>query len=179
MKKIFIMIMAMTLICSLIGCASHSVSKGDALTSGSETEVITDDISNKYDELLKEHNDLQTKYDDLLGKYSNVVDLYGELSEKYEAEIMDNLSTPVVITAIAKSIDDNAVITIYNEKIAHVMVSYSAGIKEKVEEFYWMIPSALSTEGYESLIISAIDETGKCVCGWTIYETGENDPFVS
>lgn len=124
------------------------------------------------EEIRNKHDTLQVQYDELFANYK---DLY----ERYEGEIEDELSIPVVVSTMAKQIDKNAVVTVFDEKVVHIMVSYATDIKNRVEEYVGLIPSTLGTYEYESCIISVVDDTGKCVYGWTIWEKGEIDTFVS
>ena len=123
--------------------------------------------------------ELSDEHDTLSENYSEVVESYKELHGKYSEVIEDDLSIPVVIQGIAKSIGENAVVTKFDERVIHIIVSYSTDIKDKVEESYHFITSALRTSGYESCVISVVDENGKCVYGWTVFDTGDYNPFVS
>ena len=124
------------------------------------------------------YSDLSAEHDELTEKYNEVFADYKDLYSRYTEAIKDDLSVPVVIRGIAKSIDENSVVTTFDERVVHIIVSYSADINDRVKEYYAMIPSALRTSEYESLIISVVDETGKCVYGWTILSNGDNYPFV-
>lgn len=119
------------------------------------------------------------KYDEVAGKYSDAIENYKELYDKYKEMVEDDLSTPIVVSTIAKQIDENAVVSVFDERVVHIIVPYSDNIKDKVEEVAWMLPSSLGTYEYESCIITVVDETGKCAQGWTICETGETDYFIS
>jgi hypothetical protein len=124
-------------------------------------------------------DDLIEKYEELEVKYNECFTNYKELYEKYKSEIEEDLVIPIVIQSIANLIDEKAVVSIFDEKVVNIIVSYSKDITERVGEYAGMIPSALKTSGYDSCVISVIDASGKCVCGWTIYKTAEIDTFVS
>lgn len=119
------------------------------------------------------------KYDEVVGKYSDAIENYKELYEKYKNEIAEKMAIPAPASAIANLIDEDSLITVFDERVIHITVPYTTDIKDTVEGYVAMIPSLISVYGYESCIISVVDETGKCVCGWTIYETGDTDTFMS
>ena len=190
MKKIFTIIMVMTLMCLLTGCDSeHEVllEKYDELVSQYDSiKKDYEDVQAEYDALKEEYKDVQSKYDELETKYDTLnedyfymCNAYKSLYAQYNEIVADDAAISVSIKAIASVIDENSHIAIFDGRVIHIMVSYFEGVKEKVEEFYPMIVTDLTKDGYESCIVSVIDEDGKCLYGWTIYKTGESDPLLS
>lgn len=180
MKKIICAFLLVTLLCSLVGCSVSSTKQYDELV------VEHNNLQARNDTLKTEYNDLVTKYDDLKAKYDklnedhfDICNSYKDLYARYNEAVADDMAISISLQAIARVLDDNASIVIFDERVIHIMVSYFDGVKEKVEEFYPMIVTDLKTDGYESCIVSVIDGAGKCLYGWTIYANGENDPFLS
>ena len=124
-------------------------------------------------------NNITEKYNDILSKYNEVVTDYKDLFERYKNEIAENLAIPASTSAIANLISEDSLVTVFDERVVHITVPYSTDIKDTVEKYVTMIPSSIGSYEYESCIISVVDEMGKCVYGWTIYETGDTDTFIS
>ena len=117
--------------------------------------------------------DCTQDYDELLADYK-------ELSEKHKNEVLEDVfSAPIILDAIARSINDKAKVSVIDDSFLYMYVPYSDEVKSKVEEYAWSIPSALKSEGYKSCIITAVDSEGKCVCGWTILLNGDSYAFLS
>ena len=122
----------------------------------------------------------KSEISDLKIKYNEVVDDYKVLSENYQNEILDKAySSPVVLEAIARSIDDKAKISVIDGSIVYMYVPYSSDVKSNVEKFAWSIPLTLENNNYTSCIITAVDDAGKCVYGWTILQNSDSYAFLS
>ena len=125
--------------------------------------------------------DIEKKYEELTNKYDTVVNDYKELSNTYQDKLLnDAYSSPIVLEATASLIDNKAKVTVI-DKVAYMYVPCPndiLAVKNKVEPYVGYIPGAIDDE-YDSCIITAIDDSGKCVGGWTVLATGETIPFVS
>ncbi len=114
-------------------------------------------------------------------KYNEVVKNYKEVSDKYIDKALENVnSSPVVLESVAKSIDDNAEVSAIG-RVVYMYVPCSTDVMEvkgNVEKYVTYISSALKMD-YDSCIIIAVNETGKCLGGWTILQNGDNYAFVS
>lgn len=109
-------------------------------------------------------------------KYSEVIDDYKELSNKHQDNVY---SVPIVLDTIARSIDEKATVNVIDNNVVSIYVPYSSGVKDKVEQYIWGIPTTLENDGYNSCIITVIDNDGKCVFGWTILSNGKTYAFLS
>lgn len=117
--------------------------------------------------------------DTLEATYGEVAERYKELVGKYEKQVYEDIeSNPVILTALAHSIDDNAKISVIDD-IVYMHIPYTNDVKSKVAPFVSSIETELKNKDYSSCVITVVDEIGKCVFGWTILPNGESHAFLS
>ena len=117
-------------------------------------------------------------YNEVVDKYSNVVDDYKLLYDKYSNTMNTTQVSQILIESVVHNISDVAECGIFNE-VLYVCLPNFDDVKNKVEEHYQYISLLLEQYDYKSCVITVVDESGKCLYGWTLLSNGENYSFLS
>ena len=171
--KVTVIIMSVTIVLLTVYGVIMTINSTKQSRAYSDLSEQFDYTSRGYDGLEDRYDTLKAKYDELSENHSTTLGEYKELVETYGNLLNDDLAShPVVMTAIARSIDERASVHLSNN-VATMYLPYSDNTIDKLVEYTSAICLAVEQGGYNSCVVVVVSEDGHCVYGVSYLQNGE------